>query len=91
MNGLFHSAALVSKLIEPIFLPFFFSLSYFPLSMLGQNAARSHSTRLLTLPSGWRIQFTDNVNFIFETHDLIHASPATISRMGIVNLRQADS
>lgn len=43
--------------------------------------------RLLTLPSGWRIQFTDNVNFIFETHDLIHASPATISRMGIVNLR----
>lgn len=43
--------------------------------------------RLLTLPSGWRIQFNDNVNFIFETHDLIHASPATISRMGIVNLR----
>lgn len=43
--------------------------------------------RLLTLPSGWRIQFTDNVNFIFETDDLIHASPATISRMGIVNLR----
>lgn len=43
--------------------------------------------RLLTLPSGWRIQFGDNVNFIFETHDLIHASPATISRMGIVNLR----
>lgn len=43
--------------------------------------------RLLTLPSGWRIQFGDNVNFIFETHDLTHASPATISRMGIVNLR----
>lgn len=43
--------------------------------------------RLLTLPSGWRIQFGDNVNFIFETHDLLHASPATISRMGIVNLR----
>lgn len=43
--------------------------------------------RLLTLPSGWRIQFGDNVNFIFETHDLRYASPATISRMGIVTLR----
>ena len=43
--------------------------------------------RLLTLPSGWRIQFGNNVNFIFETHDLSHASPATISRMGIVNFR----
>ncbi|CAH8846367.1 unnamed protein product [Trichobilharzia szidati] len=39
---------------------------------------------LLTLPSGERIQFGSNVNFIFETHELIHASPATISRMGVV-------
>lgn len=46
--------------------------------------------RLLTLPSGWRIQFRPNVNFIFETHDLQHASPATISRMGIVALSAAD-
>ena len=38
--------------------------------------------RLLTLPSGWRIKFGANVNFIFETHDLSYASPATISRMG---------
>lgn len=36
--------------------------------------------RLLTLPSGWRIQFGPNVNFIFETHDLSFASPATVSR-----------
>lgn len=43
--------------------------------------------RLLTLPSGWRIQFDSNVNFIFETHSLEHASPATISRMGIILLR----
>lgn len=42
--------------------------------------------RLLTLPSGWRIQFQPNVNFIFETHDLSHASPATVSRMGIISL-----
>ncbi|GAB1603231.1 hypothetical protein Ahia01_000603700, partial [Argonauta hians] len=36
--------------------------------------------RLLTMPSGERIQFGPNVNFIFETHDLVNASPATISR-----------
>ena len=42
--------------------------------------------RLLTLPSGWRIQFGPNVNFIFETHDLTYASPATISRMAVIFL-----
>lgn len=46
--------------------------------------------RLLSLPSGWRIQFGSNVNFIFETHDLSHASPATISRMGIVYISEED-
>ncbi|XP_068122972.1 cytoplasmic dynein 2 heavy chain 1 isoform X2 [Hyperolius riggenbachi] len=40
--------------------------------------------RLLTMPSGERIQFGPNVNFIFETHDLSNASPATISRMGMI-------
>lgn len=43
--------------------------------------------RLLTMPSGERIQFGPNVNFIFETHDLSCASPATISRMGMIFLR----
>lgn len=43
--------------------------------------------RLLTLPSGWRIQFGNKVNFLFETHSLEHASPATVSRMGIILLR----
>ncbi|KAK3929891.1 Cytoplasmic dynein 2 heavy chain 1 [Frankliniella fusca] len=46
--------------------------------------------RLLTLPSGWRIQFGPNVNFIFETHDLSYASPATISRMGMILLSDED-
>lgn len=46
--------------------------------------------KLLTLPSGWRIQFGSNVNFIFETHDLINASPATISRMGIIKFSSED-
>ena len=42
---------------------------------------------LLTIPSGERIQFGNNVNFIFESHDLSCASPATISRMGMLFLR----
>lgn len=46
--------------------------------------------RLLSLPSGWRIQFGPNVNFIFETHDLSYASPATVSRMGIIFLDEED-
>ena len=37
---------------------------------------------LLTLPNGERINFGNNVNFVFETHDLRFASPATVSRMG---------
>jgi dynein heavy chain 2 len=47
--------------------------------------------RLLTLPSGWRIQFGPNVNFIFETHDLTYASPATISRMAMIFLSNEDT
>lgn len=46
--------------------------------------------RLLTLPSGWRIQFGPNVNFFFETHNLNQASPATVSRIGIVLLSEED-
>ena len=44
--------------------------------------------RLLTMPSGERIQFGPNVNFIFETHSLKFASPATVSRMGMIFLDQ---
>uniref|UniRef100_A0A158R4I4 Cytoplasmic dynein 2 heavy chain 1 n=1 Tax=Syphacia muris TaxID=451379 RepID=A0A158R4I4_9BILA len=40
--------------------------------------------KILTLPTGERIQLRSNVNFIFETDDLKHASPATISRMGML-------
>nr|WAW84826.1 cytoplasmic dynein 2 heavy chain 1 [Halisarca dujardinii] len=45
---------------------------------------------LLTMPNGERIQFGSNVNFIFETHDLSSASPATISRMGMLFLSSED-
>lgn len=47
--------------------------------------------RLLTMPSGERIQFGPNVNFLFETHDLSSASPATISRMGMIFLSDEDT
>ena len=47
--------------------------------------------RLLTMPSGERIQFGPNVNFLFETHDLSCASPATISRMGMIFLSDEDA
>ena len=46
--------------------------------------------RLLTMPSGERIQFGPNVNFLFETHSLKWASPATISRSQIIFLSDRD-
>ena len=45
---------------------------------------------LLTLPTGERISFGNNVNFIFETNDLSFASPATVSRMGMIFLNTED-
>jgi dynein heavy chain 2 len=46
--------------------------------------------RLLTLPTGERISFGSNVNFIFETDNLQFASPATISRMGMIFMNDED-
>lgn len=45
---------------------------------------------LLTLPTGERINFGNNVNFIFETDHLKFASPATVSRMGMIFLNNED-
>lgn len=45
---------------------------------------------LLTLPTGERISFGNNVKFIFETSDLQYASPATVSRMGMIFLNNED-
>lgn len=46
--------------------------------------------RVLTIPSGERIQFGTNVNFIFETNSLSCASPATISRMAVILMSDDD-
>ncbi len=40
--------------------------------------------------SGERISFGSNVNFIFQTSDLSYASPATVSRMGMIFLNNED-
>ena len=45
---------------------------------------------LLTLPSGERINFGPNVNFLFETDNLKYASPATVSRMGVIYMCDED-
>eukprot|EP00754_Rhynchopus_humris_P016707 Rhum_TRINITY_DN14526_c0_g2::Rhum_TRINITY_DN14526_c0_g2_i1::g.95036::m.95036/K10414/DYNC2H, DNCH2; dynein heavy chain 2, cytosolic len=46
--------------------------------------------KLLTMPNGERIQFGPNVNFVFETHSLTYASPATVSRVGMIFLSEED-
>ncbi|MES1911191.1 MAG: hypothetical protein MHM6MM_003668 [Cercozoa sp. M6MM] len=46
-------------------------------SVLDDNA-------MLSIPNGERIQFGRNVNFVFESTNLDHASPATVSRLGII-------
>lgn len=45
---------------------------------------------LLTLPNGERISFGNNVNFIFETNDMKFASPATVTRLGMIFLSEED-
>ena len=45
---------------------------------------------LLTLPNGERINFGPNVNFLFETDNLRYASPATVSRMGVIYMCDED-
>lgn len=45
--------------------------------------------KLLTLPNGERLRIPPNVRFIFEVDNLEHATPATISRCGIIWIEDA--
>lgn len=49
--------------------------------------------RLLTLPNGERISFggSRRVNLVFETHSLECASPATVSRLGIISVSSEEA
>lgn len=40
--------------------------------------------KVLTLPNGERISLPDNVRLIFETDNLAYATPATVSRCGMI-------
>ena len=60
-----------------ISLPFLFLPSLPPIVVMDDN-------RLLTLPNGERIRLQSHCALICETFDLQYASPATISRCGMV-------
>ncbi|CAM9825069.1 unnamed protein product [Heterosigma akashiwo] len=46
--------------------------------------------KILTLANGDRIAMTDNVKLMFENEDLRNASPATVSRAGIIYVSDTD-
>ena len=46
--------------------------------------------RILTLANGDRMPMTDNVKMMFEVETLVNASPATVSRAGIIYVSETD-
>lgn len=46
--------------------------------------------RMLSLSNGERLFLPSNIKFIVECRHLSHASPATVSRLGLVNMSQSE-
>ena len=46
--------------------------------------------KILTITNGDRIPMTDNVKLMFEVETLVNASPATVSRAGIIYVSETD-
>lgn len=42
-------------------------------------------SKLLCLANSERLKINDYINIMFECESLKHASPATVSRLGIIN------
>ena len=46
--------------------------------------------KILTLANGDRMPMTDNVKMMFEVETLVNASPATVSRAGIIYIADVE-
>ena len=46
--------------------------------------------KVLTLVSNERIPLSESMRMIFEIHSLKHATPATVSRAGILYINETD-
>ena len=47
-------------------------------------------SKLLCLANSERLKINDYINIMFETEDLEYASPATVSRLGIIAFPQTN-
>ena len=59
-------------------------ISYFRSQILYFKVVKQRCFSFQTLPNGERLSLPPNVRIMFEVHDLKYATPATVSRCGMV-------